>query len=307
VFNFFRQRWGGGPVQVSHIEAGLAMLGFTGAENIIMHTSLSAFGYVQGGAPALLEAVRAHVNTLVVPTFTYYTLVWPSEYRTDDWKVELPIDGPMFRLDSPVSPDIGRVPQALLTRRNVLRSQHPALSFAAVGQHAHSILAAQTLDHPYAPIGQLYALDGDVLLMGVDHRSNTSIHYGEYLAGRPLLDRYANSSDGVVHTYFPNCSAGFDQLEPRLTIQTTQIGKATIKRMKVREIVDETLRALRRNPEALLCNHQYCRCQAVRQKVKAQVHSGGLVERNDRFLEFTRHLAVIDANQLPHNNASPVV
>jgi aminoglycoside 3-N-acetyltransferase len=31
-----------------------------------------------------------------------------------------------------------------------------------------------------SPLGQLYALDGDVLLLGVDHTSNTSLHLAEY-------------------------------------------------------------------------------------------------------------------------------
>jgi aminoglycoside 3-N-acetyltransferase len=290
VFNFFRQKWGGGPVQVSHLEAGLEALGFSGTEDVIMHSSLAAFGYVQGGAHSLLEAVRAKVATLVTPAFTYYTLVWPQQHRTPDWNIELPIDGPAFRIDSPVSPDIGRVPQALLSYHGTLRSQHPALSFAAAGLRARDVLEVQTLDHPYAPIGMLYALDGDVLLMGVDHRSNTSVHYGEYLAGRPLLDRYAGSSVGTLHTYFPNCSAAFDLLEPRLELRTVQVGKATIKRIKVREVVDETIRAIRRNPEALLCNYHACRCQAVRQKIKQALRDDVLQARADRFIEFTRHL-----------------
>jgi aminoglycoside 3-N-acetyltransferase len=268
MLNFVRRAYSG-PVHPGDLERALTSLGLDGRTDAIIHSSLSSFGYVYGGAPSLIETLQSKVRTILTPAFSYYTLVWPEHLRQSDWPKHLPVDGPIFRTDSPVSSDIGRIPQTLLERSQAQRSSHPALSFLALGEQAEKLLRVQSLENPYAPIGALYQLDGDVLLLGVDHRSNTTIHYGEYLAGRPLLDRYANSKDGTVHTYFPNCSAAFNILQSKLeSLETVDCGKAVISRMKVRDVVDSTVRLLEKNPEALLCTYQGCRCQTVRDKIR---------------------------------------
>jgi aminoglycoside 3-N-acetyltransferase len=280
MFNLIRRAWSG-PVQPTDLDRALESLGLDGHSDVIAHSSLSSFGFVTGGARALVDAMLGASRTLVVPTFSYYTLVYPEDRDQPDWPRHRPEDGPPFRPDSPVSSDIGRVPQTVLDHIPHRRSGHPALSFAALGANADRILDAQTLDHPYAPIGALYDLDGDVLLMGVDHRSNTTVHYGEYLAGRPLLDRWANTVEGVVHTYFPNCSAAFNAIGPRLeTLEQVQVGRAIVSRMKVREVVDVTVAMLEENPEALLCSYSNCRCQSVRERVRRE----GLKPRGDAFV-----------------------
>ncbi len=213
-----------------------------------------------------------------MPAFTYYTLQWPRDRVMADWPKPLPVNGSAFRADSPVSSDIGRVPQALLELPGTLRSNHPALSFIAHGARAAEILGVQHSAHPYAPIGALYALDGEVLLLGVDHRSNTTVHYGEYIAGRPLLERYALGPEGMAQTTFPNCSAGFNAISPHLhSFTQVRIGCATVSRMRVRDVVDTTIQMLERNPEALLCRYEACRCQAVRARVRTE----GLTPRHD--------------------------
>ncbi len=281
MFNFVRRAWSG-PVNPGELERALELLGLDGANPAIVHSSLSSFGYLSGGAPTILETLRRRVSTVVMPAFTYYTLAWPVSQRQPDWPKHLPPDGPRFRADSPVSPDIGKVSQLMLDRYSPRRSTHPALSFIALGPLEHQVLNAQSLENPYGPIGVLYALDADVILLGVDHRSNTTIHYGEYLAGRPLLDRWATGPDGVHRTYFPNCSAAFNAIQGRLqTLETIDVGKAVVSRMRVRDVVDTTISLLNHNPEALLCSYSGCRCQTVREKIRKH----GLSPRHDWVLE----------------------
>ena len=281
MLNFVRRAWSG-PVHQGELERALGALGLDGKRDAIIHSSLSSFGYVTGGASTLIDTLLGAARTIITPAFTYYTLVWPESQRQPDWPKILPVDGPAFRPDSPVSSDIGRVAQTMLEKYPSKRSSHPALSFLGLGPDAEHILGVQTLENPYAPIGVLYNTDADVILMGVDQRSNTTIHYGEYLAGRPLLDRYAATLQGIEHTYFPNCSAAFGAIQGRLsTLETVNCGKALLTRMRVREVVDETIQMLRRNPEALLCSYHGCRCQAVREKVRKQ----GLRPRTDWVLD----------------------
>ncbi|NJK43425.1 MAG: AAC(3) family N-acetyltransferase [Pleurocapsa sp. SU_196_0] len=281
MLNFVRRAWAP-PVSQSDLERTLWKLGVTGERVAIVHSSLSSFGNVVGGASAVVKALEHASSTLVMPAFTYYTLVWPSEHRSEDWPQFVGDDGPPFRADSPVSRDIGRVPQTLLERAGTQRSSHPALSFVALGANANEILRTQTLEHPYAPVGALYALDADVILLGVDMRSNTAMHYGEYLAGRPMLERWANTPSGAVRTYYPNCSAAFNPIERHLeTFRSVELGKGNVAVMRVRDVVDTTRRLLERDPYALLCSYQNCRCQSVREKIKRQ----GMKPRRDTLLE----------------------
>jgi aminoglycoside 3-N-acetyltransferase len=67
----------------------------------------------------------------------------------------------------------------------VLRSDSPH-SFAAVGPHAAEITRGQPVDIPHgpdSPVGRVHDLDGQVLLLGVGHDGNTTLHLAENLAG----------------------------------------------------------------------------------------------------------------------------
>ncbi|GEM45381.1 AAC(3) family N-acetyltransferase [Deinococcus cellulosilyticus] len=256
-------------VTASDFQQALQALGLSGREHLMAHASLSAFGYVHGGAEILSELLKSHTATVVMPAFTYYTLVWPEAYRTPEWPPHPP--GPMgsFHRFSRVSRDIGKVPQALVDDPEVLRSNHPALSFVAYGQRAEDILNAQTLREPYAPAGALYDLAGKVLLAGVDHTSNTTIHYGEYLAGQLELPRYVIQDGKLQSTYFPNCSAGFQRIERHLIHKkSVKVGAGVLALYDVQELIDVTVMLLSKNPEALLCHYSGCRCQYVRSLLK---------------------------------------
>ena len=65
----------------------------------------------------------------------------------------------------------------------VLRSDSPH-AFAAAGPQAARITAPHPVDVPHgldSPDGRVYELDGQVLLLGVDHTANTTIHLGEHM------------------------------------------------------------------------------------------------------------------------------
>ncbi len=281
VFNLFRRAW---TPAVTHtdFERALKQLGVERTKPLIVHSSLSSLGNLVGGADTAIQVLKSFSSTLVMPAFSYYTLVWPEGQRNDDWPASLTENGPPFRSDSPVSKDIGRIPQSLLELSGTLRSQHPTLSFAAHGSEATQILGVQTLEHPYAPIGVLEHLDASVLLIGVDHRSNTTVHYGEYLSGRPMLERWANTQQGYVKTFYPNCSAAFNAIESSLsTLRTLDLGKATLQVAKVRDVIAATKRLLTNHSEALLCSYPNCRCQNVRNKIRRD----GMRPREDIRLE----------------------
>lgn len=245
------------------IADGLSALGLNGSQHAIVHASLRSFGQVEGGAVTLLSELMQHTATLSAPAFTYATLLRASTssiYAT-------------FNRQTRVSRDIGRIPQLLVDQPAALRSFHPALSFVALGQYAHAITQAQSLANPYGPIGALYDLDAVVLLLGVDHSSNTTLHYGEYLAGVPLLTRYVPLEGQVVPTAFPNCSADFENIAALVQGRSVTVGRAQLRAYRVRDLVDGVLAFLTGQPEGLLCTYPTCRCQEVRRMIR----SGGLL------------------------------
>jgi len=257
----------------------LASLGLNGTQNVIVHSSLKSFGTLEGGVGTLLDGLETATATLVAPAFSYQTLL-----RGPDSPIHA-----QFERATRVSRDIGRLAQVMVERPDAKRSSHPALSFVALGEQAEEVLDRQTLANPYAPIGALYDLGGFALLAGVDHSSDTSIHYGEYLAGMPLLTRYLPQDGRVTACSFPNCSADFERLAPYVHPVTAYAGRSKLRLFQVRELVDATVRLLQQDPEALLCTYPSCRCQQVRQMVR----QGGLKPR--------RHAGEVESALLNHS------
>lgn len=180
------------PATVESIRADLAALGVTPGDTLLIHASLSALGYVAGGAPAVVDALRAAVGeagTLVVPTFTGQygdPATWEAPPVPDGWVDRIRRARPPFRPSLTPSRGMGAIPETLRTYPEAVRSRHPEVSFAALGADADRLVA----DHPFdfqlgeeSPLGRLYEADARVLLLGVGHGVNTSFHLAEYRIG----------------------------------------------------------------------------------------------------------------------------
>jgi aminoglycoside 3-N-acetyltransferase len=154
---------------------------------VIVHASLKSFGQVEGGAQTVLKALLAVFRTILVPTFTYRTMVTPLtgpennaiSYGSGQEQNQM---AEFFTPRMPADPLMGVIPETLRNHALAKRSFHPILSFAGV--NAGSLLQAQRLYQPLGPIARLGNLGGWVVLMGVNHTVNTSIHQAEKLAGR---------------------------------------------------------------------------------------------------------------------------
>jgi aminoglycoside 3-N-acetyltransferase len=270
-------------VGVRDIARGLQSLGLTppSGSAVIVHASLSSFGYVRGGARAVLAALLWACDTVVLPAFTYQSMVWPLVGPPDNG---MTYGGPeydaanrnarFFRRNLSAHRDISVVAETLRRHSSAVRSSHPVLSFVAAGKRAEEVLAGQTLDHPLAPIEWLQRYDGDVLLLGVGHTRNTSIHLAERLAGRRQFMRWAimrgeDSKDAraVRLPGFPGCSDGFDAIEPEMARATQQvtIGGAVVRRIPLSMLIPIAAGLIGDRADALLCDRPDCeRCSAVR-------------------------------------------
>ena len=240
----------------------------------IAHASLRSFGELRGGAEMVLEALLSSVSGLVMPAFTYKTMVIPDVgppnnglaygTKTDLNRMAIP-----FRHDMPTDRLIGVLAETMRNKPKAMRTAHPLLSFAGI--HVNDVLTTQTIYNPFAPIGKLADQNGWVLLLGVDHTSNTSIHYAEKLAGRHQFVRWALMRKRIVECPgYPGCSEGFEAIRPKLQEVTRRasLGNSFIEAIPLNPLLQAVESMIRQNPLALLCQRDVCeRCDAVRGSV----------------------------------------
>jgi aminoglycoside 3-N-acetyltransferase len=176
-----------------------------------------------------------------------------------------------FTPKMPADPLMGIIPETLRKLPNAHRTAHSILSFAGV--NIDWALGTQTTAEPLAPIRALQERDGWVLLLGVDHTVNTSIHYAERLAGRRTFTRWALTPKGVRECPgFPGCSAGFQAIAPDLERYTRRvtIGDAAVQAVPLKMLFKVVLTRIKKDPLALLCQQADCeRCNQVRKSVQA--------------------------------------
>ncbi|RUS46274.1 aminoglycoside N(3)-acetyltransferase [Cohnella sp. AR92] len=179
---------------VETLARDLRRLGVKEGQALIVHSSLSRIGWVCGGPVAVVQAlmeVLTPEGTLVMPTHTgdySEPAKWMLPPVPESWWEEIRRTMPAF--DPQVTPTrgMGAIPECFRTWHGTLRSDHPALSFAAWGKHAHLVTGGHSLDFALgedSPLARLYDLGAKVLLVGVGYDSNTSFHLAENRVPEP--------------------------------------------------------------------------------------------------------------------------
>jgi aminoglycoside 3-N-acetyltransferase len=182
------------PVTVASLRRDLTALGVEPGMVLLVHSSLSSLGWVCGKSVAVIEALESVLTpdgTLVMPTHSG-ELSEPSYWRDppvpEAWWQTIRDTMPAFQPDLTPTRGMGLIPETFRKQEGVLRSHHPQVSFAAWGRYAKQI----TEDHGLAfslgetsPLARLYDLNAHILLLGVGHGNNTSLHLAEYRANYP--------------------------------------------------------------------------------------------------------------------------
>jgi len=172
------------------LASDLARLGVRAGDLLLVHSSLSALGWVSGGAVAVVRSLFDAVGeagTIVVPTHTPH-LTDPARWQhpavPDNWVPVIRETVPAFDPEVEPSRFMGAIAEVVRTWPGTLRSTHPHVSFAAHGPLAAQVTGGHELEWSLgegSPLAQAYDLGVKVLLLGT--RNCTSLHLAEVRAG----------------------------------------------------------------------------------------------------------------------------
>lgn len=237
----------------------LRKVGVRRGSALMVHSSLSAYGYVEGGAATVVAALREVLGprgTLLMPTHSNSILgVAPYD----------PASSPS---------NTGAVTEYFRKLPGVIRGAHPTHSVAGIGPAAADMVGSQRVDQ--APLardgfwGRLYDAGGDVLLL-CPIRSATAFHVGETWLGLPQSPLVVHAVDKAGRRRVYNVPNGpwhvnhFDDtmaqpLLKRGIMKQAVLGESTIYLAPVRAMIDISMEVNRLNPFVTIPRNGGCTC-----------------------------------------------
>lgn len=180
------------PSTVDRLVADLSQLGVMPGTMVMVHSSLSKLGFVVGGAHAVVEALRRVVGpsgTLMMPTHSTHLSdpeSWSNPPIPQHWWDTVRAETPAYDPRLTPTRSMGAIVECFRHCEGAIRSDHPTVSATAVGPRARSLVEGHELAFGLgeaSPQARLYEQDGDVLLLGVTHANNTSLHLAEHRLG----------------------------------------------------------------------------------------------------------------------------
>jgi aminoglycoside 3-N-acetyltransferase len=193
---------------LGRLTADLASLGLLPGQDLLVHCSLSAIGWVDGGPATLLQAIQDAAGpdaTIVVSAQTPWTSRTSEAFRTataglDQDGIDRYAAGlPGFDPESTPSHGMGTFAEHVRTRPQARRSAHPQTSFAALGPGAAAIASGHDPEchlGERSPLRWLYDADAAILLLGVGYAVCSAFHLAEYRVRGGADVRGADLDDG---------------------------------------------------------------------------------------------------------------
>ena len=259
------------PWSYEDVARMLGELGIAKSDIIVAHVRMSALGWVAGGAQAvvmgLLKAV-GDAGTVVMPAHSGANSdpgQWANPPVPEEWWEPIRQSMPAFDPLRTPTRGIGSVAELFRTWPGAHRSSHHSCSFSAMGKHAGMITSSHSSLQPFSAdsaLAKAYELDAKVVLMGIGHERNSSMHLGEARSGVVPQMKQGGTvmADGVRKWVwyddfemdsdrFPEIGAAFEAEGGK--VYRGKVCQADSMLLKQREIVDFTACYLRRMKESV--------------------------------------------------------
>ncbi|MFB3883421.1 MAG: AAC(3) family N-acetyltransferase [Armatimonadota bacterium] len=241
-------------VTKADIVNGLRAVGIESGAIIGVHSSLSRFGHVEGGAEtvvdALLEAVGP-TGSVVVPSYSNnveHVEKTPEEAALGmTWKSrKLPFDPKVHGCWT------GKIPDTFWRRPEALRGTHQTHSLSAIGPRAAELIQDWEV---------LRDLDGHIVLLGVTLHCCSSMHLAEegielpqYITAKmtmpkKLRDKYPEDQWEIGYGPYPDFELMEGPCQGKGIMTLVRVGDAVVRRVRLRELIELYAKWLRRSPE----------------------------------------------------------
>ncbi len=260
------------PLTVDSMVDELSACGLEMGQTVLVHSSMSKLGWVAGGAQAVIQAllqVLGEEGTLMMPTHTTQNTDpanWNNPPVPKTWVPIIQANTPAF--DPAITPTrgMGVIPELFRKWPGTVRSAHPIGSFAARGPKAATLIRNHQLLDMFgdsSPLGTLYDLDGYILLLGVDHGNNTSLHLAENRANWSGKLFIHEGTAMMVHgvrewVSFKMLSLETDDFntigntyEMRAGIQRGRVGAAEVRLIRKRPLIDFAVEWMEANRKSI--------------------------------------------------------
>ncbi len=239
------------------IISDLRKLGLQEGMTVEVHSSLSSFGYVIGGAQTVVDALMETVGyegTLVMA-------LQDSNNNEPSYWSRPPIERelwekvrnsmPAFNPNESEFKSMGDITNNLNRRAGAYRSYHPSCAFVTFGKYGKLIANKHELDFglgEQSPLGTIYGLPSYVLLIGVDYDNCTGMHLAEYRSGvRKILLQGGAIEENGYRKWVKYLDIDLDsdefleigkEFEKKGLVTIGKVGNSKCKFFKFAEIVD---------------------------------------------------------------------
>ena len=256
------------PIIKSQLVKDLRKIGVQKGDTVSVHSSMSKIGWVVGEQLTVIESLMETVTekgTLVMQAHSTGNTDpknWNYPPVPEDWWDIIREEMPPFRPEITPLRNLGRIPELFRIMPGVLRSSHPQVSCTAWGFHAREIVEEHNLEDSYGdktPWGVLYRLASKILLIGVDHESNTALHHAEgkasssdtprQIRGAAIIEngeRKWASWEEIVYDSddFRDIGLAFEQ---SINYKPMKVGTAESRLLPMRELIDFAVDWFRKN------------------------------------------------------------
>lgn len=258
----------GGLLRKGVLKGYLAELGVGPGQAVVVHSSLSSFGSLEGGADTVISVLKELISDeglILMPAFSYETSY--GSIRPDRIK-----KSKSFHPGLPASKAIGTIAETFRKSEGVCRNFHPQFSFCFWGKNASSLSQKYYMSDSLSensPLGEILSRDGYILLLGTEFETISILHTAEYIAKVPYSNYKAfygymeDSRQNVAELRTTGHSGEFRKIAGLLLLgkvaySSIRIGSAACHLIKAGDLVHWAVELLKKDPDFFLCNRESC-------------------------------------------------